>query len=136
MIQTYQPEHYSIVAASQQDYEKFFDQEILYRKIMGYPPAAHMLVIQVNGADENRAQMQAERIAEVIQRADSSVICMGPSDATIARINDVYKKILYLKDKDYQRLVKMKDAVEAYILEEKELKDISVWFDFDPMSGF
>ena len=136
VIQTYQPEHYSIVAASQQNYEKFFEQEILYRKIMGYPPAAHMLVIQVNGADENRAQMQAERIAEVIQRADSSVICMGPSDATIARINDVYKKILYLKDKDYQRLVKMKDAVEAYILEEKELKDISVWFDFDPMSGF
>lgn len=136
VIQTYQPEHYSIVAAGEQDYESFFNQEIMYRRMMGYPPAAHMLVIQVNGAVEERTQMQAQRIAEVLQQADSSVICMGPSDATIARINDVYKKILYLKDKDYDRLVKMKDAVEAYILEEKELRDVSVWFDFDPMSGF
>ena len=95
-----------------------------------------MLVIQINGPVEQRAQRQAERIAELLHRTDSSAICMGPSDATIARINDVYKKIIYIKDKDYERLVKLKDVVEAYILEEKELRDVSVWFDFDPMSGF
>lgn len=136
VIQTYQPEHYSVVAASKQDYEGFFQREIVYRRMMGYPPAAHMLVIQINGPVEQRAQRQAERIAELLHRTDPSAICMGPSDATIARINDVYKKIIYIKDKDYERLVKLKDVVEAYILEEKELRDVSVWFDFDPMSGF
>ncbi|MDD6193528.1 MAG: primosomal protein N' [Lachnospiraceae bacterium] len=136
VIQTYQPQHYSIVAASKQAYEDFFDREIVYRRMMGYPPAAHMLVIQINGPVEERAQRQAERIAELLHKTDPDALCMGPSDATIARVNDVYKKIIYIKDKDYEHLVKLKDAVEAYILEENDWKDVSVWFDFDPISGF
>lgn len=136
VLQTYQPEHYSVLAAKEQDYDGFFEKEIAYRKIMGYPPALHMLVIQVTSIDESKAQATAESIAMLLREADEKVPCMGPSDAGIARVNDVYRKILYLKHKDYERLVEQKDRVEQFLLDNKEVKDVSVWFDFDPMSGF
>ncbi len=39
VIQTYHPEHYAIKAAAAQDYEAFYEQEIRYRELLGYPPA-------------------------------------------------------------------------------------------------
>ena len=52
VIQTYQPEHYSVVTAAEQDYEAFFEQEIFLREMMHYPPKWHMLVIHAAGAQE------------------------------------------------------------------------------------
>lgn len=52
MIQTYSPEHYSIVNAAKQDYESFYEEEISYRRLMGYPPAAGLMAIYASGADE------------------------------------------------------------------------------------
>ena len=48
VIQTYDPEHYSIQAASEQDYEAFYRQEIAFRAIGGYPPAGGMLAIHAS----------------------------------------------------------------------------------------
>ena len=45
IIQTYRPEHYSIQQAAKQDYEAFYEEEILYRELLEYPPAGHMLTI-------------------------------------------------------------------------------------------
>ena len=45
VIQTYQPEHYSIQAAATQDYGKFYKEEMSYRMLMDYPPAAHMMTV-------------------------------------------------------------------------------------------
>ena len=50
IIQTYSPEHYAIVAAARHSYENFFKEEYTYRKLMAYPPCAHMLVM-------NRSQL-------------------------------------------------------------------------------
>ena len=46
VIQTYQPEHYSIRYAAAQDYEGFYREEILYRELLSYPPASHILAVQ------------------------------------------------------------------------------------------
>lgn len=136
ILQTYQPKHYSVLAACDQDYEGFYRQEIAYRKLMQYPPAAHMLVVQVSSPVEEQAAGQAERIAELIQRTDSQIFCMGPVDAVIAKVNDIYRKILYLKHTEYDTLVMYKDKIEAYLQDTKDYRDVLVWFDFDPMSGF
>ena len=45
VIQTYQPEHYSIRAAATQDYAEFYKEEMGYRLLMDYPPAAHIMTI-------------------------------------------------------------------------------------------
>src|SRR5699024_3762090 len=52
VIQTYHPDHYSIQAACRQDYPAFFEEEMNYRSLMGYPPAASMLAVQGSSLEE------------------------------------------------------------------------------------
>ena len=54
----------------------------------------------------------------------------------MAKVNDIYKKVLYLKHADYAVLVDVKDRLEHFINGNRELKDIVVQFDFNPMNGF
>ena len=136
VLQTYQPTHYSIVAAQTQNYAAFYEQEIAYRRLMEYPPAAHMLVVMVTSQEQERAERVAKEIAGLLRQTDETVRCMGPNDASIAKVNDNYRKVIYLRHKDYERLVTMKDTIEAYLQDATGLGDVLIWFDFDPKSGF
>ena len=60
---------------------------------------------------------------------------IGPAKASISKINDNYRFVIYCKHKEYQKLVTLKDRVEAF-LEKIEHKNESVQFDFDPMDNF
>lgn len=57
---------------------------------------------------------------------------IGPAPAGIARINDVFRFVFYIKGEKYDKLVEVKDALEA-VLQEKGITEI-VQFDFDPMN--
>ena len=61
---------------------------------------------------------------------------VGPTDATIARVNDIYRKVIYIKTKEYKNLVLLKDRLEYYMKDNRDFQNISVQFDFNPMSGF
>ena len=52
LIQTYSPDHYSILTAAKQDYEEFYEEEMGYRLLMDYPPAAHMMAVLGSSEDE------------------------------------------------------------------------------------
>ena len=54
VIQTYQPDHYAITFAANQDYEGFYEEEILYREMLNYPPAGNLLCVQFFGPDWER----------------------------------------------------------------------------------
>lgn len=71
VIQSYQPEHYSIVHAAAQDYEGFYEEEILYREIGKYPPAAHLMAVLVTGPEEEEAGRLAERLAKLAGQEES-----------------------------------------------------------------
>ena len=68
VIQTYQPEHYAVVHAANQDYEHFFAEEIAYRDLMMYPPVAHMMAVLVLADNEKAGAMQAQALAEQVRR--------------------------------------------------------------------
>ena len=61
IIQSYHPDHYSIQAAAKQDYEAFYQEEMAYRMLMDYPPAAHMLSVLASGEDEKLRPRRARR---------------------------------------------------------------------------
>lgn len=137
VIQTYNPEHYSVICAGEQDYEKFYEEEIFYRQMMHYPPVWHMLVILSAAADEKYAADGAKLIASQIGKmVEYNPQLIGPTDAAIAKVNDIYKKVLYIKHADYAVLVKIKDELEHYMDQNLAFKNINVQFDFDPMNGF
>ena len=51
VIQTYSPQHYSIEMAARQDYEGFYEQEMNYRSLMGYPPCSQLLAVLMTGKE-------------------------------------------------------------------------------------
>ena len=137
VIQTYQPEHYTIVHAANQDYEGFYEEEIAYRDLMLYPPVAHMMAVLVLAKEEFTGKEQVRKMADRAKNhfADNRPVMIGPSEASIGRINDVYRYIFYVKHRDYQVLVKIKDDLETFINTMQWSPD-SVQFDFDPMSNY
>ena len=152
VIQTYDPEHYSIVYAAKQDYKGFYEEEILYRKMLAYPPAAHMLAILVSARAEAEGLALAKDIAarvrvmggdgrESAAQGGNRLYVIGPAPASVGKINDVYRFMLYVKHGDYGRLVEVKNRVETFLEKreeraEKEKDNETVQFDFDPMSAY
>ena len=144
VIQTYMPEHYAVLTAKEQDYEQFYEQEIMYRQIGFYPPVWNLLLVMCTAEDEHALQLVSEKIVKRMQlyvEKDAEferkpIQIVGPADATIARVNDVYRKVIYIKTKDYQDLVLIKDRLESYMKDNRDFARVSVQFDFNPMSGF
>lgn len=141
VIQTYSPKHYGIQLAARQDYEAFFEQEIAYRRLMKYPPVFHMLVMLVASRDSMFGSLCAELLAKKVQQAMekgkvSELVMIGPADASVAKVKDLYKKVIYFKHEEYAQLVRVKDALEEFISRHREFADVTVQFDFDPMNGF
>ena len=150
VIQTYRPEHYSIIRAAEQDYQAFYKEEISYRELAGYPPAAHMMAVLVTSPDEKRGESLAERIAKAARAlgekeqaakgggtacAPAVLRIIGPARASIGKINDVYRFVIYCKSADYRQLTGIKDKIEQY-LGTLTPGEESVQFDFNPMDSY
>ncbi|MDD2972643.1 MAG: primosomal protein N' [Lachnospiraceae bacterium] len=134
VIQTYQPEHYSVVYAARQDYQGFYQEEMLYREMLRYPPVAQMMVLLISSRTEEAGMELAVKIAgKITDEAGLQVI--GPAPATLGKINDIYRTVLYVKHREKEQLIMMKDRIEQYV-ETLELKNESLQFDFNPMNAY
>lgn len=141
VVQTYSPEHDCIKLAAQQDYDKFYQTEIECRKLMKYPPCGHMLVMLVASGDEMTALLSAELLGKKVRQAKengklSGLSVIGPANAAVAKVKDIYKKVIYFKHEDYQELVKIKDVLEKFVNSHREFAKVTIQFDFNPMNGF
>ena len=141
VVQTYSPDHYCIQLAGQQDYVKFYETEIECRRLMNYPPCGHMLVMLVASPDEMTALLSAELLGKKVRQAKDSgklsgLSVVGPANAAVAKVKDIYKKVIYFKHEDYQELVKIKDVLEKFVSSHREFASVTIQFDFNPMNGF
>ena len=127
IIQTYRPEHYSIQQAAKQDYESFYEEEILYRELLEYPPAGHMLTILVVSKDEKRCKGLAVRLAK---EAGAYVHVIGPTPAAVSKVKDYYRYMIYLKSLKEEPIRQAKERLEA-LLNGFELKTENVIFDYE-----
>lgn len=133
VIQTYSPEHYSIVTAANQDYEAFYQQEMAYRRLMKYPPASGLLTVQFSSRQEDclkdAAALAAGFIAPLAEQEAVQVI--GPVEASVYKINDIYRKILYLKQENYDILIKIRDQIDVFSENHRQLFDqVMIQYDF------
>ena len=89
VIQTYQPEHYSIVTAAAQDYEAFFQQEIFFRDMLHYPPKWHMLVVHAASEKEmlvKQAQdMLKYKLLTKMEKEKEHLQIIGPAQGTVCK---------------------------------------------------
>ena len=148
VIQTYDPDHYAIRTAKEQDYEAFYDKEIEYRRFMHYPPVWNMLLVHVTSPDESECASMSQQVydiaSQMISHVDENqspddrhqIQLIGPADATIAKVNDIYRKVIYMKTSDYAALISIKDGIEQAVKADTAMKNANISFDFNPMSGF
>ena len=133
VIQTYDPENYSVAAAAKQDYRGFYEQEILFRKLAGYPPAAHLLIIHGVGAEEEYLEKAMEYLKQFITALikKGRVQTIGPAPETVAKVNDIYRRVIYLKYEDEKILTMIKNKVEQYIEMNEGYRKIGIQFDMN-----
>ena len=133
VIQTYHPDHYSIQAAAHQDYERFYEEEMGYRILMDYPPAAHMLTVLVSGEDAALLGKGMEFIRKFAERIcpDKGLHIIGPADAAVGKVNDIYRKVFRLKHEDGKLLLDMKDKIEKYIEINSGFRKLYIQYDIE-----
>jgi primosomal protein N' (replication factor Y) len=134
VIQTYAPEHYSIQAASHQNYEEFFEEEICYRKLMAYPPLSNMISVFLQSKNQKELNIATNFLSEEIktqkEKNYKELFVIGPAEPPVAKVNDVYRKIIYLKSGNRHHLVELKNNLEDVINFSQNFKNVSVQFDF------
>jgi primosomal protein N' (replication factor Y) len=96
VVQTINPEHYSIRLACRQDYEAFYREELRYRQAMRYPPAVSLINVVVRGKSYAEAMGGAhDLVAELQVPAGTAVL--GPAPAPLAKLRGEYRAQVFLK---------------------------------------
>ena len=129
VIQSYSPDHYCIQTAAAQDYEGFYAREMEYRRLLRYPPVCVMMTLLI-GSEREEAAAAAMETAAAQAKTFQEAELIGPVNAPIYKLNDIYRKILYMKSENYDILIKIRNQVET-VLERRGLSwGVSIQFDF------
>ena len=105
IIQTYNPEHYSIRYAKGHDYFNFYKEEMKIRKTLSYPPYYYLILVNISSRDYDLGFKEANKIGEYLRRnlsGDTKIL--GPSLANIFKINNVYHYQCIIKYKHDDKL--------------------------------
>jgi len=130
MIQTYQPEHYSIQAAAEQDYEAFYRQEIEVRRELGYPPFSQLVSITVSSPKAVEAAGRAQQVAEQIRAAGQEVEVLGPAEAPLPRLRGRHRWHVLVRAEPGAAQEALRDMVAGW----RTWRAGSITVDVDPFS--
>ena len=102
VLQTYAPDHFSILAARSQDFKTFYKTEIGFRRALGYPPFSRLIQMRISGKDMDKTRESALAIGELCRRIreeewKGAVEVLGPIEAAIGRIADRFRWQLLIK---------------------------------------
>ena len=102
VFQTYQPDHYSIVAASNHDYDSFSEQELVHREEHDFPPYLRAVRLLLRGEDEQDVILSGRRLADLVEKLRPNddrwraVVAKGPAPAPMSRVRGQYRWHLLL----------------------------------------
>ncbi len=139
ILQTYAPDHFSILAAQKQDFRIFYQTEIGFRRALGYPPFSRMIQLRISGKDREKTQEIVQRLGEAgqsIRKKEESfqkhVEIMGPIEASVAKIADHYRWQMLVKSakaKHLRRFVRQLCTENAGLF---QTPGVRVVIDVDP----
>ena len=136
IIQTLHPEANVIRLAAAQDYEAFYGEEILTRKLMIYPPYCDIVLVGTSSAVRENAAQAIGNVFDNIKNLlsngyeDVKLVILGPAPAMVSRINNRYRYRMIIKTKNSKKFREMlHKAVNV-----KKSSDTSVFVDINPES--
>jgi len=131
VIQTYDPEHPSIVAAAAHDYDGFARAELAAREETGYPPFSRMIALRIDARDGARARAAASVAAEAARRAGGGVTVRGPAEAPLAMLRGRARWQVWLASPDRAAVAAAARAAAAAV---RPTGDLRFAVDVDPQS--
>lgn len=121
IVQIYSPDHYAVQAGAAQEYRKFFENEIAFRRSLHYPPFVHLIRCTIASENENNARRTAELFAASLRGAagTANVEVLGPFPSTIAKVKDEFRMNILIKYGDSadikQKLAELSQTVKTGI---------------------
>lgn len=134
IIQTFNPEHYAVQLAQAQDYEAFYQKEMIVRHRGGYPPYYFTVKITASHEEEQMAAQKMFQITREIQQAISpQSILLGPAPSAILRVKNRYYYQVIIKYKNEPNLAKV--LQEILTASQKEQRQgLLVTIDKEPLN--
>ena len=138
IIQTYTPENPVIALASHQDYVHFYQQEILFRKAMLYPPFADIVVIGFVGEQESKVAKASQLFLEMLSHLASKeyselpIRALRPTPAQVAKVSNKYRYKLMIKCKNNLTFRTMLSRLLVACGKEKAFAGVTVYADSNP----
>ncbi|MBC1349202.1 primosomal protein N' [Listeria welshimeri] len=123
VVQSYNPEHYSIEFAKKHDFIGFYNHEMQLRKMGSYPPFYYLTMINVSDENEMKAIRTIQEMAQFLRgKLGPDAVVLGPVPSTITRIKNKYR---------YQCIIKYKIEPDL----KKELKTLITHYQKDQQKG-
>lgn len=138
IIQTYTPENPIMRLAAAQDYEEFYRSEIGIRQAMLYPPFADICMIGITCEKEDKGAMAARSFTQLICNLmresynDLPIRILGPSPASVFRVNNKFRYKIILKFRSSKRFREMLATVLREFGKNKKFSDVTVFADVNP----
>ncbi len=138
IIQTITPENEIIWLSAKQDYDEFFNTEILTRKLLKYPPYCNLCVVGFIGEDrslvENCANYFFERLTSSLKSdySDVKTIILGPSTAQVPKVSNKYRYRMIMKCRSNSRLRQLVRELITSVMNINKYKNVTVFADIDP----
>ncbi len=133
IFQTYMPDHHVIQAAARQEYELFWQREMLEREPLRYPPVSRLANLLFDGPDESavirRATAEADRL-----RSESGVILLGPAPMPLSRLKGQFRWHITLLSPQVKRLLDLLHQAVAHDREAAARGGVRLQIDMDPAS--
>ena len=135
LIQTHYPEDWSLKLAAQENFPRFYDQEIDNRKELNYPPFSHLIMILFSGGDKKTLSKFSQRFAARLKNKLDSIKnteILGPAPAPLFRIRGKHRYQLLLKTQKPDEAVELMDAV-SQMKSLKKSSSVRITINVDPM---
>ncbi|MBQ3970345.1 MAG: primosomal protein N' [Clostridia bacterium] len=138
VIQTYTPENPIMKLSAAQDYDEFYKTEIKVRKAMLYPPFSDICMIGITSRKEEKCAAAAgeftKRLCELMKESysDIPIRILGPSPASVYRVNNRYRYKIILKFRNSKRFRQMLSKAAADFAKDRLFSDVSVFADINP----
>ncbi len=132
IVQTYTPFHPALLSAAKQDYDEFYENEIDARRLLSFPPCAHLLLAQFRGEQEQAVASTADAFFQFLTAHLPDSVQMTPPIpcAILKKRGSFHYQILFTTD----RIVSLSRYIKQVLRKFKKPKDIFISIDVDPMS--
>ena len=133
LIQTMNPEHYAIRFAAEQDYAKFYEKEIQFRRTMRYPPFSALANILVRSEQQERALEWSAELGRLLDPAPEGIKALGPAEAAVSKIKREFRYQILLKATDRKLLNQTLQVIRNHALKQK-WGSTALVIDVDPVT--